>query len=87
MSSDNVTASYYRYWGKTSEESGYHLLPYHGLNVAAASDVFLRNDTQVRQRLALALVVSRRLIRAGSLYELVTVHCGRSMVMSREEKA
>jgi CRISPR-associated endonuclease/helicase Cas3 len=81
-----VKPLYYQYWGKTAEGGGYHLLPYHCLDVAAVGEVFLRNNTQVRQRLALALVISRRWIRGGSLYELVTGHCGRSMVTSREGK-
>lgn len=43
---------YFSYWGKTSEDGGYHLLPYHCLDVAAVGEVFLRGNRQIRQRLA-----------------------------------
>lgn len=33
-------ANYYAYWGKTSEDGGYHLLPYHCLDVAAVGEVW-----------------------------------------------
>ncbi|WP_275100242.1 CRISPR-associated helicase Cas3' [Sedimenticola hydrogenitrophicus] len=49
---EQVKPLYYRYWGKTAEEGGYHLLPYHCLDVAAVGEVFLRRNVHVRQRLA-----------------------------------
>ena len=50
-------ASYYAYWGKTSEDGGYHLLPYHCLDVAAVGDVLLRRNPRVRSQLASMLSI------------------------------
>ncbi len=52
MGNNKMTASYYQYWGKTSEDGGYHLLPYHCLDVAAVGEVLLRCNGHVRWRLA-----------------------------------
>lgn len=46
-----TTASYYRYWGKASKESnGYHLLPYHCLDVAAVAEIWLQLSPNLLQR-------------------------------------
>ena len=49
---EQVKPLYYRYWGKTAEGGGYHLLPYHCLDVAAVGEVFLRPNGYVSRRLA-----------------------------------
>lgn len=52
MSSNTSFPAYYRYWGKTNGEGGFHLLPYHCLDVAAIGWVLLQSSNCVRQRLA-----------------------------------
>lgn len=45
--------SYFRYWGKAEKGGeGYHLLPYHCLDVAAVGNVLLKRDHLLRERLA-----------------------------------
>lgn len=44
---------YYRYWGKASrEDGGYHLLPYHCLDVAAVGQVLLTQSPRLLKRLS-----------------------------------
>ncbi|MBI9082993.1 MAG: CRISPR-associated helicase Cas3' [Desulfobacterales bacterium] len=43
MNEDNVP-SYFKYWGKTSKEGSFHLLPYHCLDVAAVGKIQLDNN-------------------------------------------
>lgn len=55
--------SWYAFWGKTDRRSKadlppHHLLPYHNLDVAAASEVLLQRDGIVRKRLAEGLRLS-----------------------------
>lgn len=42
--------SYYNYWGKSGEDSSYHLLPYHCLDVAAVGHVLLTQHPEMLQR-------------------------------------
>jgi CRISPR-associated endonuclease Cas3-HD len=50
-----VGKSFYGYWGKSGRYGGsVHLLPYHGLDVAAVGEVLLRADNALRRRLATA---------------------------------
>ena len=45
--------SFFGYWGKAGKQAtGVHLLPYHGLDVAAVGDVLLRRDDRLRRRIA-----------------------------------
>ena len=45
--------SYYSYWGKAGKQgAGVHLLPYHGLDVAAVGEVLLRRDNCLLRRMA-----------------------------------
>jgi len=53
-----MTAPYFSYWGKASKDGGYHLLAYHGLDVAAAAFCLLNHRPGLRFRLAKALDVS-----------------------------
>lgn len=44
---------YFRYWGKAEKDgAGYHLLPYHCLDVAAVGHVLLSQRNDLRQRFA-----------------------------------
>ncbi|NMC74354.1 MAG: CRISPR-associated helicase Cas3' [Geobacteraceae bacterium] len=50
---DGSVPSYFRYWGKAEKEGeGYHLLPYHCLDVAAVGHALFSVDAMVRQRFA-----------------------------------
>ncbi|MEN8168732.1 MAG: CRISPR-associated helicase/endonuclease Cas3 [Pseudomonadota bacterium] len=40
---------YYDYWGKTAEDGGYHLLPYHCLDVAAVGASWWQRDPVIRR--------------------------------------
>lgn len=52
MNTDAVP-SYFRYWGKAEKDgAGYHLLPYHCLDVAAVGHVLLSQRNDLRQRFA-----------------------------------
>ena len=48
-------SNFYKYWGKSSGEGRYHLLPYHSLDVAAVGKIFLHKNAPVRRSLALML--------------------------------
>ena len=59
---------FYRYWGKAGpagEETGYHLLPYHCLDVAAVGSALLREQKELRLGLAAFLGVSAEALRRG----------------------
>lgn len=48
-----MTASYFKYWGKAEKDGpGYHLLPYHCLDVAAVGHVLLSKNAAMRQKFA-----------------------------------
>jgi CRISPR-associated endonuclease/helicase Cas3 len=49
--------SYYRYWGKTSDDGSYHLLPYHSLDVAAVGYKLMEPERPLCKRLATQLKV------------------------------
>jgi CRISPR-associated endonuclease/helicase Cas3 len=49
--------AYFRYWGKTSEDGNYHLLPYHCLDVAAVGWVLMHPDGALCRRIATQLNV------------------------------
>ncbi len=54
-----ATPSYFRYWGKAEKDgSGYHLLPYHCLDVAAVGWLLLDPHKPLCQRLAQQLLVT-----------------------------
>ncbi len=51
--SDSDYKGYFRYWGKAEKDgAGYHLLPYHCLDVAAVGHVLLSQRNDLRQRFA-----------------------------------
>jgi CRISPR-associated endonuclease/helicase Cas3 len=50
-------SSYYKYWGKTSENGEYHLLPYHCLDVAAVGWMLMYPQGSVCQRISKQLGV------------------------------
>jgi CRISPR-associated endonuclease/helicase Cas3 len=48
---DQMAESYFRYWGKAEKDGpGYHLLPYHCLDVAAVGRVLLSSNTALRRK-------------------------------------
>lgn len=49
MSCRTEVPPYYQYWGKTSEDGGYHLLPYHCLDVAAVGKTWWERDPVIRR--------------------------------------
>jgi CRISPR-associated endonuclease/helicase Cas3 len=58
---------YYRYWGK-AEGAGYHLLPYHCLDVAAVGSVLLREREQLLLGLARFLGVHADALKSWFTY-------------------
>jgi CRISPR-associated endonuclease/helicase Cas3 len=48
-----LNPAYFAYWGKAkpaaADQAGWHLLPYHCLDVAAAGVIYLQKATHVRQ--------------------------------------
>lgn len=52
MSACRPPLTYYAFWGKSDDEGGFHLLPYHCLDVAAVGRAFLTTNDCIRQRLA-----------------------------------
>ncbi|RJQ70258.1 MAG: CRISPR-associated helicase Cas3' [Desulfobacteraceae bacterium] len=60
----NEIPTYFRYWGKAERDgSGYHLLPYHCLDVAAVGWVLLNPENTLCQRLAKQLGVEPSWLR------------------------
>jgi CRISPR-associated endonuclease/helicase Cas3 len=67
---------FYRYWGKAGpagEGAGYHLLPYHCLDVAAVGSVLLREQKQLLLGLAGFLGVHADALRCWFTY-LLAIH-------------
>lgn len=50
---------FYRYWGKTSDDGSYHLLPYHSLDVAAVGYILMDPGRPLCKRLASQLKVDQ----------------------------
>ena len=47
------TQDYFKYWGKYDDETkGYHLLPFHSLDVAAVGQLLLKEDRPLTKDLA-----------------------------------
>ncbi len=63
--------SYYRYWGKTSEDGGYHLLSYHCLDVAAVGWVLLHPKRALCRRVAGQLKVTSDWLRKWFVFCLM----------------
>jgi CRISPR-associated endonuclease/helicase Cas3 len=63
--------SYYRYWGKAGEGGSCHLLPYHGLDVAAVGWVLMHPDSVLCQRLATDLGVKPEWLQRWFAYCLM----------------
>lgn len=42
--------SIYKYWGKAESKGGYHLLPYHSLDVAAVGDVMMEMNPMTLEK-------------------------------------
>ena len=77
MSNGNSTAPYYRYWGKTSGDGGYHLLPYHCLDVAAVAWVLMNPEHPLCLRLAEQLKVDPLWLRRWFVFCLMLHDIGK----------
>lgn len=67
---------FYRYWGKAGpagDEAGYHLLPYHSLDVAAVGSVLLREQEELLLGLAGFLGIHTDALRRWLTY-LLAIH-------------
>lgn len=63
------TPTYYRYWGKADRDSvGYHLLPYHCLDVAAVASVWWDASSTIRRSFMLHNRLSEEQSRAWVLF-------------------
>ncbi len=74
--------AYFRYWGKVEKkedgkERGYHLLPYHCLDVAAVGRLLLDQEKPLCQRLAGKLEVSPQWLRVFFAFCLVLHDVGK----------
>ncbi len=69
----------YRYWGKyaTQDSCIWHLLPYHGLDVAAVGNELLRGDPQVFQKLVGAVPLRERYVHSLILFFLAVHDIGK----------
>lgn len=74
---DKFAPLYYRYWGKTAEGGGYHLLPYHCLDVAAVGWLLLHPDGLLSRRLAAQLSVSSEWLRHWFVFCLMLHDIGK----------
>lgn len=71
------TPLYYRYWGKTSEDGTYHLLPYHCLDVAAVGWVLLDPRRTLCRRLAEQLKIAPDWLRGWFTFCLMLHDIGK----------
>ncbi len=69
--------SYYRYWGKTSEDGKYHLLPYHCLDVAAVGWVLMHPDGSLCRRLSEQLGVEPKWLQHWVVFLLMLHDIGK----------
>jgi CRISPR-associated endonuclease/helicase Cas3 len=69
--------SSYRYWGKTRESGGYHLLIYHSMDVAAVGAAFLEANPMILARIAAMLDLDQRVCRQYTLLFLLLHDMGK----------
>lgn len=67
---ESVTQPYFSYWGKTGRDGGYHLLVFHGLDVAAVGSILLRGRRGLCRRLARAVGLSEPMFRRWAVFFL-----------------
>ncbi|MSM41137.1 MAG: CRISPR-associated helicase/endonuclease Cas3 [Geobacter sp.] len=68
----------FRYWGKAEREGGgYHLLPYHSLDVAAVAAVWWDSSPAIRRGLQLNTDVPEAQLRAWVLFFVAMHDCGK----------
>ena len=73
-----TSALYYQYWGKASkEDSSYHLLPYHCLDVAAVGYLLLSPDKPLGKKLADQLQVKPEWLRELFVFSLALHDLGK----------
>ena len=66
--------SYYRYWGKAEKDGdGYHLLPYHCLDVAAVAAAWWDASPTIRRAFHRRNKLSKEQLRAWVLF-FVALH-------------
>lgn len=74
----NTEKSYYRYWGKAEKDgSGYHLLPYHCLDVAAIGWFLLNPEKPLCMELAKRLDIKPALLRVFFVFCLALHDLGK----------
>jgi len=63
--------SYFRYWGKAEKDgTGYHLLPYHCLDVAAVAAAWWEEDKVLRDLFVRACQIEEQILKAYLLFLL-----------------
>jgi len=67
---DELTAGYYRYWGKAAEDGSYHLLPYHCLDVAAVGKYWWEQSPSLRLQISQQLGLSEDVALAWIMFFL-----------------
>jgi CRISPR-associated endonuclease/helicase Cas3 len=65
-----ISETFSHYWGKTSEDGRYHLLPYHCLDVAAVGWLLLDPEKRLCQHLAAQLSIESELLRRWATFFL-----------------
>lgn len=74
MEDRKSTKTYFKYWGKASrEDSSYHLLPYHCLDVAAVASTWWNQSQSIRNQFVAESGVSEALTRSLVLF-FVALH-------------
>lgn len=67
-------ATYFRYWGKAEKDGpGYHLLPYHCLDVAAVAAAWWEEDKALRDLFVRACNAEERILKAYLLF-FISLH-------------
>ncbi len=62
-------ATYFRYWGKAEKDGpGYHLLPYHCLDVAAVAAAWWEEDKALRDLFVRAGNIEEQVLKAYLLF-------------------
>lgn len=81
-------SSFFDYWAKTGAEevAGYHLLPYHGLDVAAVGAVLLERDPQYLRTLAALSSFQAESLRRTVPYHLALHDLGKFSEPFQDQK-
>jgi CRISPR-associated endonuclease/helicase Cas3 len=72
------TPSYFRYWGKAEKDgTGYHLLPYHCLDVAAVGQTLLENNPFLLRRMSELSGIEETTLKKILIFYLATHDLGK----------